>query len=122
MFFINTIKKNKLSIDLLIKNNVIGGINCSILNKSAIINNIYINNKHRKMGYGSKLLNKTESIVKNMNIKEMNLTAWSLDYKDSLNEFYIKHNFKISDNQPNINFIDDYNNIYYLTNFTKKII
>jgi N-acetylglutamate synthase-like GNAT family acetyltransferase len=120
MFIIKRVK-HKVTINLLIKNKIIGGVNCFISNKTSILNTIYIDNKFRNMGYGSKLLNKTETVLRTMNVEEINLTAWSPTHMDSLNEFYYKHNFIESSSRNEINFIDNYEDIYYLTNFTKNI-
>lgn len=120
----NIIKSNNnVKIQIFKSNNIIMGELLLRIHSGNIgtINNIYIDDEFKKKGYGSKLLNKTEIVSKKLNIKQLNLTAWSEDIDNNLCYFYFKNNYKLTDNQPKINVIDNYDNIYYLYNLYKNI-
>ena len=120
----NIIKINNNIRIKLLKNNKLLGESSSQIHSDKInssLNNIYINNNFKHNGYGSKLLNKTESILKELKIEKVYMTVWSPDTDDSLCSFYEKNNYKLTTNQPVINKIDNYDNIYLLYNMYKKL-
>ena len=120
----NIIKINNNIRIKLLKNNKLLGESSSQIHSDKInssLNNIYINNNFKHNGYGSKLLNKTESILKELKIEKVYMTVWSPDTDDSLCSFYEKNNYKLTTNQPVINKIDNYDKIYLLYNMYKKL-
>tara|TARA_B110000483_G_scaffold156428_1_gene185735 strand:+ start:11455 stop:11856 length:402 start_codon:yes stop_codon:yes gene_type:complete len=121
----NNIQKIKL-----FKNNLkIGTSTFSILHDSITINNIFINNQFRRNGYGSFILNHIEDLsmnhiedlsINNFKIEKINLLAWQPYGSTNVTDFFEKNNYTLN-NVNDKQLYDDYDIIYELHNFEKKI-
>lgn len=75
----------------------------------------------RNMGYGTTLLQGIEKCIKNeYNIKNIKLLAWQAQGSTEVVDFFKKNGYNESDND-NINTYDDYDKIYELIKFNKRI-
>lgn len=121
----NNIQKIKL-----FKNNLkIGTSTFSILHDSITINNIFINNQFRRNGYGSFILNHIEDLsmnhmedlsIDNFKIEKINLLAWQPCGSTNVTDFFEKNNYTLN-NVNDVKLYDDYDTIYELHNFEKKL-
>ena len=93
----------------------------SINNKEAIINNICIIPKYRKIGFGSQILNRTENIILNdtNNINRFSLLAYDRCY-GKLTMFFKKNGYIIDTNKK-IYLLDDGEYIIDLVPMIKNI-
>ena len=90
-------------------------------NNSATINTICISEQYRNKGHGSTLLQGIEKCVKNeYNIKNVNLLAWQVQGSTEVFDFFKKNGYNEIENDD-IDIYDDYDKIYDLIKFNKKI-
>lgn len=111
---------NKIySLRYFINNKTIGRCNYMFHNNKCYINNLLVEKSYRNKNIGSNILNdiETKCINNNINIIEINAKQNSLS---SLNKFYLKNNYKLIKNQPEIftNYGDD---IIYIYKFHKNL-
>ena len=122
---VSRINNSKLmNFELFNKNKIIGTSNImvdNIDNNSATINTLCIGNQYRNMGHGSTLLQGIEKCVKNeYNIKNVNLLAWQPRGSSEVFDL-LKKNGYIEVENDDIDIYDDYDTIYDLIKFNKKI-
>ncbi len=111
-----------MKFELFKHNKIIGNSNVIINNNNTTtINTICIDNHYRNMGYGTTLLQGIEKCIKNeYNIKNIKLLAWQAQGSTEVVDFFKKNGYNESDND-NINTYDDYDKIYELIKFNKRI-
>ena len=111
--------KNNLRMCLFRNNNIIGSINTNI-NDKPIINEHYIDDKFKNLGYGSILLKQNEKLLSE-NYDQINLNLWCKDqcYFNYLN-YYSKKNYFLDDKKK-IDTIDNGDKIFYNISLTKYI-
>ena len=106
----------------LVKNNKdIGKCIYSVVNNKSVIQNLYIEQEHRKNNYGKLLLQNTENFIlkKNPNLEGFILNAYELPNGNLVN-FYKSCGYEINKNQRLI-YHDDGIDIITITNMIKKI-
>jgi len=109
---------NKFKTKIIVKeNNIIYG-HISYVNKDNIIHltNLYVEEKYRKRGFGSMLLNKVEEV--NKSCKFLDLCAWEPINKPRIVNFYKKNGYKIDNS--NYGYYDDGVTTYDLISMTKQ--
>tara|TARA_B100001758_G_C17791585_1_gene294948 strand:- start:12 stop:374 length:363 start_codon:yes stop_codon:yes gene_type:complete len=111
--------KNNLTLNLFRKNVIIGCINTYIRN-IPIINEHYMDDKFKNLGYGSILLQENEKLLAK-NYDQIDLNLWCKDqcYLNYLN-YYSKRNYILTD-KKNIDIIDNGDKIFYNVNLKKYI-
>ena len=99
---------------------VIGNCTYSIINKTdAVINNLYIEHEYRNSENGSKLLQYTESILKNnYSIEKTSLLAHE-KVNCSLSNFFKKNGYYVSN--TNYDMYDDGLNMFNLIPMHKRL-
>lgn len=109
---------NKIIKVFILKNNlIVGKSNISIQDNIGYINHIHIISRYRGYKYGTKLLQKSEDIIKkDFNISEINIVVWNKQNTDLIN-FYIKNDYKIINNNKTY---DDGIFLYDIINIKKN--
>lgn len=118
--FVN-INSNLLRNAIIKDNKIIGNIDLSILKNEPIVTEMFIQNKYRKKGYGTLLLNDTEKELSNIGADKIQINLWSIDrcYFNNYS-FYEKRGYILNLNN-NYNFIDNGENIFYNLNMLKNL-
>jgi len=120
----NIVKNSKLmNFELFKQNKIIGTSNIMIdhIDNSVTINTIRIDNQYKNRGHGSTLLQGIEKCVKNeYNIKNVNLLAWQVQGSTEVFDFFKKNGYNEIENDD-IDVYDDYDKIYDLIKFNKRI-
>lgn len=100
----------------------IGHANVSYKNNIGNIFNIHIKSTHRKQGYGSKLLQYSEDILKqkNKDLSHIRLTAYDTA-NGTLTSFYNKNGYKCEFSNCEYNYYDDGLNLNHVTSMIKQI-
>jgi hypothetical protein len=111
--------KNKLTLNLFRNNIIIGCINTHIEN-IPIVNEHFIDDKFKNLGYGGILLQQNEKLLA-QNHDQIDLNLWCKDqcYLNYLN-YYSKKNYILNDKKK-IDVIDNGNKIFYNVSLKKYI-
>ena len=120
--FVEYLTNSILKIQLSQNNKILGEIRIYInsYNSKSFITNIKICHKYSNNGLGRKLLSYTETkLQKEYNIKEIELTSYEKQ-GDTLNEFYLKQNYRKTNMNLKPDYIDDGEYIYNLYHFKKS--
>ena len=121
---VKRINNSKLmNFELFKQNKKIGTSNIIVdnIDNSATINTICIDNQYKNRGHGSTLLQGIEKCVKHeYNIKNVNLLAWQVQGSTEVFDFFKKNGYNEIENDD-IDIYDDYDKIYDLIKFNKKI-
>ena len=119
-FIYKNLNFNTTNIKLFKNNFKIGTSTISVSNNFTTINDIFIDKKYRKYGYGSLLLNNIENLsINKYNINKISLLAWQPYGSSNVIDFFKKNNYNIIDN--NIGLYDDYLTIFELYKFEKNL-
>ena len=112
------IKKFSKYRNKLILKNIYGEVSYFIKNNTIILSNLHINEKYRKQGYGSILLNTIEK--ENPDFKIFKLCAWEPTHSPHVVKFYEKNGYFL-DKDAKIEYYDDGETIFDLVPMTKII-
>ena len=128
MNILNTkiISKNPSHVSMILqmldhKKKEIGKCNFTYGKENGYVNNLYVDEEHRKKGLGFLLLDKAKNIMSSHHVKKCILFAHrECEYDDGLLQFYKKNGFQIDDSQKETHY-DDGEKIFIITKMVSLI-